>query len=45
MNTEQFYELWERFSQSSVVQELPDDVEQFCAENEITVDYFIMEFI
>ena len=45
MNTEQFYELWERFSQSKVTQELPDNVEEFCAQHGITVDYFLMEFV
>jgi len=45
INSEQFYQLWERFSASEIMTELPEDVEQFCAENEITVDYFLMEFV
>lgn len=45
MNTEQFYQLWEKFSQSEILDELPDDVEEFCKDHQITVDYFIMEFM
>jgi hypothetical protein len=45
INTEQFYKLWEKFSMSDVLSELPDDVEKFCEEHEITVDYFIEEFM
>jgi tyrosyl-tRNA synthetase len=25
--------------------EIPDDIEEFCAEHEITVDYYIEEFV
>jgi hypothetical protein len=28
-----------------LIESLPDDVEKFCEENEITVDYFIEEFL
>ena len=45
MNTDQFYKLWEKFSWSNILEELPDDVEKFCEEHEITVDYFIEEFM
>jgi len=45
MNTEQFYSLWEKFALSSIVDNLPEDVEKFCEDHEITVDYFIQEFI
>jgi hypothetical protein len=45
MNETQFYLLWERFSVSTIMDSLPDDVEKFCEENEITLDYFIQEFI
>jgi hypothetical protein len=30
---------------SNILNELPDDVEKFCEENEITVDYYIEEFM
>lgn len=40
-----FYRLWERFAESNIIEELPDDVIKFCEENEITVDYFIEEFM
>lgn len=45
MNEQQFYALWEKFSASDILKELPDDVEQFCKDHEITVDYFIEEFM
>lgn len=45
MNETQFYQLWERFAVSEILTELPDDVEKFCEEHEITVDYFIEEFM
>lgn len=45
MDTEQFYRLWEKYAFSEMVDELPDDVEEFCAKLEITVDYYIEEFI
>jgi hypothetical protein len=45
MNEIQFYDLWTKFANSDLLQSLPDDIEEFCAENEITVDYFIEEFI
>lgn len=45
MSTDQFYALWEKFALSDLVDNLPDDVEEFCKEHEITVDYFIQEFI
>lgn len=45
MNTDQFYKLWEKFSWSDILEDLPDDLEKFCEEHEITVDYFIEEFM
>ncbi len=45
MSTDQFYELWEKFALSSIVDSLPEDIEKFCDENEITIDYYIQEFI
>jgi hypothetical protein len=45
MNDQQFYALWEKFAESNILTELPDDVEEFCEENEITVDYFLLEFM
>ena len=40
MTQEQFYHLWEKFAESNIITELPDDVEEFCEEHEITFDYF-----
>lgn len=45
MSETQFYYLWERFAMSDILEELPDDVEKFCEEHEITVDYYIEEFM
>lgn len=45
MTENQFYHLWERFAESNILNELPDDIEKFCEENEITVDYYIEEFM
>ena len=45
MTQEQFYALWEKFAESNIITELPDDVEEFCEEHEITVDYFLYEFM
>jgi hypothetical protein len=45
MTENQFYYLWERFSESDILDELPDDIEKFCEEKEITVDYYIEEFM
>ena len=45
LTEEQFYLLWERFSESEIADELPDDLEKFCKEKSITVDYFIEEFL
>jgi hypothetical protein len=45
LDDEKFYALWEKFASSKISKELPDDVEEFCEAMEITVDYFIMEFI
>jgi len=45
MNENQFYDLLTKFANSDMLQSLPDDVEKFCEENEITVDYYIEEFI
>ena len=45
MTEQNFYDLWEKFAYSDLIDSLPDDVEEFCKDNEITVDYFIQEFI
>lgn len=45
MSTEQFYLLWEKFCFSSIMDKLPEDIEKYCEEKEITVDYFIEEFM
>ena len=44
LNEQQFYDLWEKFTVSDILRELPDDVEEFCKKHQITVDYFIEEF-
>jgi hypothetical protein len=45
MTQEDFYALWEKFTVSDILKELPDDVEEFCEKHEITVSYFIEEFM
>ena len=45
LSEEQFYLLWQRFAESNIITELPDDVEKFCEENKITVSYYIQEFL
>lgn len=45
LNEQQFYELWERYAESNLIETLPDDVEEFCKSAEITVDYFLQEFV
>ena len=45
LSEEQFYLIWQRFAESNIITELPDDVEKFCEENEITVSYYIQEFL
>ena len=45
LSEEQFYTLWERFATSTIMESLPDDVEEFCSDREITLDYFIMEWL
>jgi hypothetical protein len=45
MTEAQFYDLWAKFANSKLMDSLPDDVEAFCEEHEITVDYFIEEFM
>lgn len=45
INQDQFYKLWERFATSEIITELPEEIEKFCEANEITVDYFLEEFI
>jgi hypothetical protein len=45
LNEQQFYDLWEKFTVSDIIEELPDDVEKFCKDYEITVDYFLHEFV
>ena len=45
MNDQQFYALWEKFAESNILKELPDDVEEFCKKHQITIDYYIEEFM
>lgn len=45
MTEQNFFDLWTKFANSSLIDSLPDDVEEFCKEHEITVDYFIQEFM
>jgi hypothetical protein len=45
LSEEQFYELWERFAVSTIMDSLPDDIEKFCSQCGITVDYFMIEFM
>jgi hypothetical protein len=45
MTEENFYDLWTKFAESNIIKELPDDVEKFCEEHEITVSYYIQEFM
>lgn len=40
-----FYALWEKFSQSTIADSLPDEVIVFCKDHGISIEYFIMEFI
>jgi hypothetical protein len=45
LSSEQFYDLWQKFANSDIINKLPEDVEEFCKEAEITVDYFLLEFV
>lgn len=45
MNDNQFYALWEKFAESNILTELPDDVEEECSRLGITVDYYIHEWL
>jgi hypothetical protein len=45
LSEEQFYELWVRFASSNIMESLPDDVEEFCSQFGITIDYFLMEWL
>jgi len=45
LNEQQFYELWERYAESNLIEFLPDDVEEECSRLGITVNYYIREFI
>lgn len=45
LTEDQFYYLWERFAASEITDELPDDLEEFCKENNIMVSYFIEEWL
>ena len=45
LTEEQFYSLWERFAESNIIECLPDDIEEECERLEITVDYYIQEFM
>ena len=41
----QFYDLYVKFTASEILEKLPDDVEEFCKKHNITVDYFIQEWL
>lgn len=45
LSENQFYYLWERFASSEITDELPEDLEKFCKEKNISVNYFIEEFL
>lgn len=45
LNEQQFYQLWEKFAEYNLAGFLPDDIEEYCAKHEITVDYYIEEFL
>ena len=45
MTESNFYDLWVKFANSDLIESLPDDVEEFCEEHGITVDYYIQEFM
>jgi hypothetical protein len=45
LSEDQFYILWERFAVSTIMESLPDDVEEVCSNCGITVDYFLMEWL
>ena len=45
LTEEQFFLLWERFAVSEIADELPDDLEEFCENAGITLDYFIEEWL
>lgn len=45
LNESQFYEFWKKFASSSILEKLPDNIEEICADLGITVDYYIQEFI
>lgn len=45
METDQFYEFWEKFSRSEIAESVPEDVVKFCEEHNISIDYFIAEFV
>lgn len=42
---DQFFKFWERFAESTILDRLPDNVEELCKELGITVDYYIEEFM
>ena len=48
MTEEQIWNFWMKFGNSPLHQDhttLPDDIEEFCNFHEITVDYYIEEFL
>jgi hypothetical protein len=45
LSEDQFYTLWERFAVSTIIDSLPDDIEKYCSDREITLDYFLMEWL
>ena len=45
LTEEQFYRLWEKFAESEVLDSLPEDIEKECEKLEITVDYYLYEFL
>lgn len=45
LTEDQFYLLWERFAASEITDELPDDLEEFCKNAGISLEYFIEEWL
>jgi hypothetical protein len=45
LTEEQFFEFWEKFANSDLIEKLPDDIEEEAAKLGITVDYYMAEFM
>jgi hypothetical protein len=45
MTEENFYDLWTKFANSDLIESLPDDLEEFCKKHQITIDYFLQEWL